>query len=93
MDEWIETNIERIVGNDHCCVSTGEKKFIKQLKELAQKKKDEVIIIAENNDGSITAHVPYNWFKFVAPPQKRNLTEAQREALKERMKKARESKN
>ena len=88
----IETCIERIQGEEYCCVYTGERKFINQLKELAQDY-EEVNIIYINDDGSILAHVPSNWFRFIKPPTKRNYTEEQRKAMGERMKKAREKKN
>lgn len=91
MIELIETSIERIQGDDYCCVYTGERKFINQLKELA-KNYSEVNIININKDGSILAHVPYEWFRFIKPKATRNYTSEQREAMKERMRKARENK-
>ena len=72
---------------------TAERKFINRLKELAQDYPNDVIIQYINEDGSIGAKVPSNWFKFVKPPTKRNYTEEQRKAMGERMKRARESKN
>ena len=87
----IETSIERISGDTYCLVYTGERKFINQLNELA-KNYPEVDIRHINDDGSILAHVPSNWFRFVKPPTKRNYTEEQRQAMSERMKKARETK-
>lgn len=92
MIKLIETSIERVQGDNYCCVYTGERKFINQLKELA-KSYPEVDICHINEDGSIVAHVPYSWFRFVKPPSKRNLTEEQRKAMGERMKKAREKKD
>lgn len=88
----IETSIERIQGDKYCCVYTGERKFINQLKELAENYQ-EVCIVHVNDDGSILAHVPYDWFRFVKPPTKRNYTEEQRKAMGERMKRARENKD
>ena len=87
-----ESCVERIQGDDHCCVYTGEQKFINKLKELAENYPDDVKIRYTNKDGSIEAHVPYNWFKFVKPPIKREYTDEQRAAMAERMKKARKSK-
>ena len=60
--------------------------------EWAKQYPDDVIIKYINNDGSIVAHVPYDWFRFVKPPTKRNYTEEQRQAMSERMKKARKAK-
>lgn len=88
----IETSVERVQGDSYCLVYTGERKFINQLNELA-KSYHEVDIRHINKDGSIVAHVPFSWFRFVKPPSKRNFSDEQRQAMGERMKKAREKKN
>lgn len=86
-----ETTIERIQGEDYCNVYTGERKFVNKLLELQEQYPNEVIV-TDYGDGYLSAHVPYDWFKFIKPPTKRNYTEEQRKAMSERMKKARESK-
>lgn len=88
----IETSINRVQGDNYCIVFTGEKKFINQLKEFSKLYPNDVKIQYENNDGSIEVKVPYNWFRFIKPPTKRNYTEEQRKAMSERMKRARENK-
>ena len=88
-----ETAIGRLQGDDFCSVYTEEKKFVSQLKELANEYPTEVQIKCINPDGSIVAYVPYDWFRFIKPPAKRNYTEEQRKAMSERMKKAREKKD
>ena len=88
-----ETAINRLQGDDYCFVFTAERKFINRLKELAQEYPNDVNIQYVNEDGSIGAKVPSNWFKFVKPPAKRSYTEEQRKAMGERMKKAREKKD
>ena len=87
----IETSIERVQGDNYCLVYTGERKFISQLNELA-KEYSEVDIRHINEDGSVVVRVPYDWFRFVKPPTKRNYTEEQRKAMGERMKRARGNK-
>ena len=87
-----ETSIDRLQGDDFCTVFTAERKFINRLKELAQDYPIDVTIQYINEDGSIGAKVPSNWFRFVKPPTKRSMTDEQRIAASERMKKARESK-
>lgn len=87
-----ETTINRLQGDDFCTIFTAERKYINQLKELSKKYPNDVKIQYINEDGSIGAKVPSNWFRFVKPPTKRNYTEEQRKAMSERMKKARESK-
>ena len=88
----IETSIDRVQGDNFCIVFTGEKKFINQLKEFSKLYPNDVKIQYENNDSSIEVKVPYNWFRFIKPPTKRNYTEDQRKAMSERMKRARENK-
>ena len=88
----IEISIDRVQGDNFCIVFTGEKKFINQLKEFSKLYPNDVKIQYENNDGSIEVKVPYNWFRFIKPPTKRNYTEEQRKAMSKRMKRARESK-
>lgn len=88
----IETSIDRVQGDNYCIVFTGEKKFINQLKEFSKLYPNDVKIQYENNDGSIEVKVPYNWFRFIKPPTKRNYTEEQRKAMSERMKRVRENK-
>lgn len=89
----IETSIDRIQGEKYCSIFTAEKKFINQLKEFAKEYPESVQIQYTNKDGSILAVVPFDWFRFVKPPSKRNFTDEQRQAMSERMKKAREKKN
>lgn len=62
------------------------------MKEFSKLYPNDVKIQYENNDGSIEVKVPYNWFRFIKPPTKRNYTEEQRKAMSERMKRARENK-
>lgn len=81
----IETSVERVIGDDYCLVYTGERKFINQLNKLSQSY-PEVDIRHINKDGSILTHVPSNWFRFVKPPTKRNLTEEQKNIMAQRMK-------
>ena len=88
-----ETCVERIQGDKYTNIYTSERKFIKELNTLKKQYPDDVIIEHINRDGSICAKVPYNWFRFVKPPTKRNYTEEQRKAMGERMKKARETRN
>lgn len=87
----IETAIDRLQGDDFCTVFTAERKFISQLKEFAEQYPNDVEIQYINPDGSIGAKVPYDWFRFVKPKSKRNYTQEQRDAMSERMKKAREN--
>ena len=59
-------------------------------KKLVEKFPDEVEIVYVNTDGSIVAHLPLRAIK-INLTEKRELTEEQKEVLRERMKIARES--
>lgn len=87
-----ETTIERIQGDSYCLVDTGEIKFINKLLTMSKEYPNDVII-KHKDDDHILAHVPFDWFRFVKPPAKRNMTEEQRKAAGERMKNARKYKN
>lgn len=85
MKDIKETSIERIQGESFCTVFTTELKFVNQLKKWAQKQPEKVSIVVENDDGSILAHVPNEWFNFVGPKKQYNLSQEQREARAARM--------
>lgn len=72
--------------------SSDEQKWINRIHKLKESEPDSVNIISEpeENDGCIYASVPSKWLK-IAPPRHVNFTEEQREAMRERLKNARES--
>ena len=92
IDACIEYDMNRIKGRDYIEVtfpsSTKEKTL---LKKMAAEGVPGVLITAENRDGSIVGHVPLECVLFRRPPEKRELSEAQREHLA-RMTAAREAK-
>lgn len=74
--------------------SSDEKKWKNRIMKLAEEYPEQVKITVypEDNDGCINAWIPAKWIR-VKPPIKRNLTDEQRMAMSERMKKAREAGN
>lgn len=86
-----ETCITRIQNDTHIGIYTSETKFINKLWKLKEQYPDEVVI-KPNPDGSLCADLPYDWFRMPQPKAKRNYTDEQREAMAERMRKAREDK-
>lgn len=74
--------------------TTDEVKWKRRLDEWALQYPDEVKIRTrpENNDGCMVANIPASWLR-VRPPIKRNLTDEQRMAMSERLKKARDAGN
>lgn len=76
-----ENNIEWLNGQNRVTVSFSQGKFINKVKKLAESH-PEVEIVAENTDGSITAHLPLKYIKISAP---RQMSEEQKAVAKERL--------
>lgn len=53
-----ENNTEWYTGSKAATVSFTQKKYVNRIKRLAEKYPSCVEIVAENPDGSITAHIP-----------------------------------
>ena len=53
-----ENVIEWFTGSKRCTVTFSQKKFINRIKNMVKKGEPEDEIVAENQDGSITAHIP-----------------------------------
>lgn len=84
MIEEKETGMDHIRGNTIWSISSSESKWVNKLQKLAADHPDEVKIIAENEDGSVMAHVPDGWVK-LSPKQTRTLSEEQKAAARERL--------
>lgn len=78
-------------GSDKGFFSSNEQKWIGRIKRLAEKN-PECVILAEpkGNHGFIYARMPTSWLK-VSPPKKVVMTEEQRIAAAERLRKVMES--
>lgn len=63
-----------------------QQRYINRFRALAGEYPDDCNIIAENMDGSIVVLFPVEWIK-IFPPRKLNLTDEQREQLRENFKK------
>ena len=59
-----------------------QQKDISCIRKLAEKHPEDCQIIADNEDGSICAHVPVAWIR-ISPP--RQYTEEQRQQMGERL--------
>jgi len=88
-----EMNVNWIDVDDMVSVTAYQKKMIKQLMALAESHPDEVRIVAVNEDGTIVVHLPkkYAHVSFYES-SKREMTEDQKVAAAERLKKMREKK-
>lgn len=63
MQRVLETVFEHEGGKDTFTVSACEKWSAWKIRKLAEAHPDEVQIVAENEDGSLLAHVPLGWVK------------------------------
>ena len=81
-----ESGIEWLRGYDRATCQLVKSRYTTKIKALAEMYPDECEIVAENEDGSILAHVPLGWVK-ISPPKK--VSESQREAGARNLRKAR----
>ena len=74
-------------------VSTDERRMITRMMKLAEQYPDEVQIRnrPEDNDGCLCMTVPASWL-LIRHPKKMNFSEEQKDAMRERLQKMRESK-
>lgn len=91
-----EMNVNICDCDDMASVTVFQVKYMNQIKKLAEKYPDEVKIVktAKENDGMMVAHLPKKFCKisFGEERAKREMTEEQKVAAAERMKKAQEAK-
>ena len=85
-----ENMIEFISGTRTATVTFTNQKHINRMKKLYEERGDEFKYFHENSDGSICAKVPLRWIKvnpgsLPGTGKKRELTEDQKQALRERL--------
>lgn len=85
-----ENVIEWLTGEDTIAVTVSQKKFVNKIKRFALTDEN-VVILAENPDGSIFAHLPLSYLK-LSPKRKDNISAERKAELAERMRKMRERK-
>ena len=86
MAEIKETIWEYVQGESTGTFYTAQKKWIAKVHRWKSSHPDDVDIRAVNPDGSLVVHLPRDWFK-LSP--KRAVSDAQREASRERFLKLR----
>lgn len=84
-----ETVVQYMVGDDFLYVSAAERKYANRIKKYKEKY-PEFVTYHENADGSVWAKLPMSWFKFPTP--KREISEAEKEQRRARMKEMWENK-
>ena len=75
--------IEWLRNSPTATVTFCQGKYITKIRKLAERFPDECEILAENEDGSILAHIPVKWIKINNP--RREISDEEREELAERM--------
>lgn len=92
-DHIYEMNVNTVNVDDMASVTVYESKYINQLKTLAEKHPDEVKLIPTGLAGVVLAHLPKKYVHVsFGERAKREMSEEQRAAAAERLKKAREKK-
>ena len=79
-----ETCFEHIGGSDICSVTASEQWSVNMINKMKAEHPDDVKIMHTNPDGSMVAHVPFRCMQYFRFPNKRDMTEEQRQAQIER---------
>ena len=82
MDSCNENVIEFMTNDTRATLSFSQGRYKSVIRKLSEKHPDDCQIIADNEDGSICAHVPVAWIR-ISPPKQ--YTEEQRQQMGERM--------
>ena len=83
--ELVQENcIEWIKGSKTATVTFPKGKYATKVVKLAEQNPDEVQICHKNKDGSVVAHIPISYIH-ISKPRKLNLTEEQRQVMRERL--------
>ena len=87
-----ENMIEFLSGTRSATVTFTNPKHIRKIKELYEEHKEDFKYFKLNNDGSVCAKIPLKWVRISAgrTGTKRELTEEQKQALRERLAAGRE---
>lgn len=85
-----ENMIEFLTNTRTATVTFTNQKHINRMKKLYEERKDEFKYFKENEDGSVCAKIPLKWIKVNAGSlpgtgKKREMTEEQKEALRQRL--------
>ena len=81
-----ENVIEFIKDEKRATCTFTQGRYISKIRKLAKDFPDECEIVAENEDGSVLAHVPVSWVQITR--RKLNLSEEQRKQMAERLRNA-----
>ena len=83
-----ENMIEFLKGDERATVTFSQERYKTRIRNLAKQRPGECQIVAENQDGSLCAHIPTSWIR-IKPGME--LTDEQREERAETMRRLRNS--
>ena len=82
MNRCNENAIEFMTNGTKATLTFSQGRYKSVIRKLAEKHPDDCQIVADNEDGSICAHVPVAWIR-ISPPKQ--YTEEQRQQMGERL--------
>lgn len=88
-----ETAIDHIAGEDFCTFYANERWSRNLAIQMYKEHPDEVKDFREYEDGGISCKIPFKCMQYIRWPTKREMSEEQKEALRQRMSKTREKMN
>ena len=90
MENLRETAFDWTTRDEKGFFTSNESKWIKKIEEYASEHPNEVTILQQphKNGGYLMASIPKSWIR-IKPPNKKNLTDEQREVLRKRLEKTR----
>ena len=93
MADTYESCVTYITGESHAVFYSCDRKYVGRMRKLAEQYPDDVIIKMDDPEFGLKVLVPKTWFKEPRPPAKRGtMTDEQKAAAAERLRKAREEK-
>lgn len=89
-----ENVVEFLSGQRTCTVTFTNQKHINRIKKLHEERGDEFKYYVENKDGSVCAKIPLKWVRInPGSKEKREMTEEQKEILRQRFAASRQNKS
>lgn len=88
-----EISVDYIKGDDFISYWSSDPTEIRYMRNLAEKHKEVTITQDDQSDEPCMGiRVPSSWYRRPKPPAKRNMSDEQKEKIKERLKDARQKK-
>lgn len=87
-----ETAIDHVRGEDFCTFYAAEQWSFNLAKEMLRDHPDEVEVVFEETEyKAIEIRIPFKCMQYIKWPTKRTMTDEQKEAARERVKKAQDA--